>query len=189
MADSNSNGQGNHLDYIDMGLHEVQPWDGAPTKLAPGDYIVEVTDVKGDQSAAGKPKMVVSYKTIAALDAERNDDADREDEVGTVIPQSYSLDSSKDGVRRRLRSLTNALGVELDERGGFNPNDMIGQRMLVEARMDSYTETNAMTGDKTQRESCKLIRERPAPEEAAEDPAPPPPASRKRRGRAAAPAR
>ena len=186
-SEDKSNGQGSHLDYIDMGLHEVQPWDGAPTKLAPGDYIVEVTDVKGDQSAAGKPKMVVGYKTIAALDADGNDDADREDQVGTVIPQSYSLDSSKDGVRRRLRSVTGALGIELDERGGFNPNDMLGQQMLIEARMDSYTETNAMTGDKIQRESCKLIRERPAPEEAAAEPEPPP--KRRGRGRAAAPAR
>ena len=188
MAADNGQGTGTHLDYIDMGLHEVDPWDGAAAKLAPGDYIMEVTEVRGDQSNAGKPKMVVNYKAVAAITADGNDDKEREDQVGITIPQSYSLDSSKDGVRRRLRSLTNGLGVELDERGGFNPNEMIGAQMIVEARMDSYEETNAMTGAKVQRESCKLIRERPAPEEAAEEPPPPPPRGRRKRG-AAQPAR
>jgi hypothetical protein len=52
--------------------------------------------------------------------------------------------------------------VVLDERGGFNPNDMIGSRILAEARLESFSEVNTVTGKTIERESTKIFKERPA---------------------------
>jgi hypothetical protein len=75
------------LDYIDLGLDEVQPSDGDFAKLKPGEYEFEVVKVEGRQSRAGNPLMAVNYKVARAL-LEAN-----EDQVG--LTNSLDVASSR----------------------------------------------------------------------------------------------
>lgn len=160
----------NALDYIDMNLNEVDAWDGASSLIPAGNYELEIAKIEGGQSRAGNPKMVITYKvTEAHEEAEENQAA-----VDRTVMQSYSLDASNDVTRRRIKALTLAAEVEIDTRGGFNPNDMIGARIFAEARLDTYTETNPTTQERVERNSLRIFRERPAQEAVAPQAAAPP---------------
>jgi hypothetical protein len=159
---SNDNNQQNPnqsgLGYIDAGLtDDITPWDGSFSSINPGDYVFEVTEIKGGQAqSSGNPTMVLSYVAIQALDPINDDQVDRE------VIQSYSLNLTKKGTKRRLKSLLQALGVPIDNRGGFDPNKCIGARMVAEATLNSYKVENPTLGAEPEmRQNCKLIRERP----------------------------
>lgn len=174
------------LDYIDLSLNDVEPSDGSFETVSPGEYVFEATAVKGGQSKAGNPKMVVSYKILDAIT-----DADAcKGEIGKEVVQSYSLKKDGEFGRRRVKALVLALGVELDERGGFDPSHMIGGTMIAEVKIEQYEEKNPLTGISTQKTSQKVMRERPDPDaasEESEDKAPEPeekkPAPKRGRGR------
>ena len=181
------------LEYIDMGLHEVDPWDGTSSLLDPGEYVFRIDKIEGGQSNAGNPKMTVSLFVAEALD-EANDK-----HVGVTVFQSYVLDRSKDFARKRLKALTEAVGVAVDDRGGFDPNALIEGEFLAEVRRETYTVTDPVTQEKEERPSQRIFRERPveagngATETAPEPPPPkedkPKETGRGRRGRRGAPAR
>jgi hypothetical protein len=152
----------NSLGYLDLGLtDDVEVWDGSVSYVNPGEYIVEVVQVDGGQSNAGGRKAVLHYEVKEAIGdlAEEN-----KDQVGRTIIQSQSLDTSnpKSGkvVASRLKSIVTALGVELDKRGGFNADDLIGAQMACEVIADTYTKTDPVTQEKIERATIKVIRER-----------------------------
>jgi hypothetical protein len=148
----------NTLGYIDAGLTpDVAPWDGTTSYVRPGEYIVEVTTVKGGQSDSGGPKMVVDYKVVEAIGelSEEN-----KDQVDQKVVQSYSLQVDKSGVKSRLQSVIKALLGGADERGGFDPNDLIGCQMACEIVENDYAKADPVTGEKMARKSIKMIRER-----------------------------
>lgn len=171
MSDNGQNG----LTYIDVNLNEVDAWDGAVSLVNPGEYLVRCTAVTTGQSQAGKPKLQLTYEVVEAFD-EANAEM-----VGRTIIQSQSLDTTSDAVKGRLKSLVLALVGELSERGGFNPEDFIGAEMECEVVAETYTKTNAITGEPEERNTIKIIRERHPGAEAA--PAEPPPKEQTTRGR------
>ncbi|KKK74902.1 hypothetical protein LCGC14_2879120, partial [marine sediment metagenome] len=146
------------LEYIDLDLNDVEASDGSFETAHPGEYLFEVTAISGGQSNAGKPKMVITYKIIEAI----TDSDECQAEIEKEVMQSYSLakDAKSDFPRRRIKALVEALGVELDKRGGFDPNDMIGARMIGEVKIEQYDDTNPITKMTTQKTSQKIIRER-----------------------------
>jgi hypothetical protein len=148
----------NTLGYIDAGLtDDVPAWDGTTSYVRPGEYIVEVTGVKGGQSNSGGPKMVVDYKVVEAIGelAEEN-----KDQVDQKVVQSYSLKVDQKGVQGRLQSIVKALLGGADERGGFDPNDLVGCQMACEIAKNDYSKADPVTGEKTLHNSIKMQRER-----------------------------
>ena len=143
------------LDYIDLGLNDVSASDGSFVLLPPGQYGLEVTKVEGGQSKAGNPKMVLHLKVFAALQ-EAN-----ENQIGQVVQSSMVLDKGKEFARRRLKNVVQACGVAIDDRGGFNPQEMLEGRILAEVKLETYTEQNAMTGEKVERPSMRIFNEKP----------------------------
>lgn len=152
---SNNEGKVVGLDYIDMELNDVDKWDGSQTRVDPGHYVVRLDKIEGGQSKSGGPKMGVMFRVEEAIE-----NPDNEKFVGEVIPQSYSLDKTKDVARRRLKSIIEAAGVQLDKRGGFDPKDLINVQIIVEVQKQSYSEVNPLTQAKEQKESTKVLRER-----------------------------
>lgn len=152
----------NSLGYLDVGLtDEVDVWDGSVSYVNPGEYIVEVVQVDGGQSNAGGRKMVLHYEVKEAIGDLAKENADQ---VGRTIIQSQSLNTSdpKSGkvIASRLKSIVTALGVELDKRGGFNADDLIGAQMACEVISDTYTKTDPVTQEKIEKATIKVIRER-----------------------------
>lgn len=152
----------NSLGYLDLGLtDDVEVWDGSISYVNPGEYVVEVVQVDGGQSNAGGRKMVLHYEVKEAIGDRAEENADQ---VGRTIIQSQSLNTSdpKSGkvIASRLKSVITALGVELDKRGGFNADDLIGAQMVCEVISDTYTKTDPVTQEKIERATIKVIRER-----------------------------
>jgi len=142
------------LEYIDLGLNEVDASDGSFTMVPPGDYVFQVEKVTGGQAKSGKPKMTLNIKVMEALDAEN---AKFE---GEMIVQSFSLSREKDFPRRRVKSLLEACGVEIDSKGGFHPAELLDTQFVATIKHEEYTETNAVTQAKVVRESMRIFRER-----------------------------
>lgn len=160
------------LAYIDVNLHEVDAWDGAISLVNPGEYILRCDDVKQGQSKSGKPKMVLTYTVVEALNEEN------EDMVGRTIIQSQSLDFTSDAVKGRVKSLILALCGEVSKRGGFSPDDFFDKEMLCEVVAQTYTEQNPITNEPIEKNTISIIRERPvsaADEKKAATAEPPPP--------------
>lgn len=144
------------IGYIDGNLNDVDPYDGGQSLVNPGEYHLKGTKVEGGTSQSGNSKMVVAWEILDAVGDLAEENADM---VGRTMLQSYSLNLTNDTVRARLRSLTEALGIK-DERGGFDPNDIVDAEMVAEVIGQTYTKANAVTGQPEERATLKVIRER-----------------------------
>lgn len=145
------------LSYVDAGLLDVTPWDGASQTINPGEYHLRCTKVEGGLSAAGKAKMVMSYEVVEPVGDRAEDNADM---VGRTIVQSVSLNLENDTVRSRLAALVKALLGGPDARGGFDPNAFVGSEMIAEVAAQEYSKSNPLTQEPEVRTSIKIMRER-----------------------------
>lgn len=142
------------LEYLDLGLNDVNASDGDFTTISPGDYIFEVEKVAGGQSKKGKPKMQVNLRVIEALD-----EANKAME-GEMAIQSFSLDRSKKFPRQRIKALVNACGAEIDDQGGLHVDDLMNARFVASVKHEESTEIDTVTQEKTVRVFARVFRER-----------------------------
>lgn len=144
------------LDYIDLGLNDVEAADGGFTTLPPGDYIFEVEKITGGQSKSGNPKMTAQLKVIEALDdAEENQKC-----VGETAFHTFALVTDKEFPKRRIKAFVQACGVEIDAKGGFNAPDLHEAQFAASVKHEDYEVTNPITGEVAKRVSAKIFRER-----------------------------
>ena len=106
---------------------------------------------------AGNRKMVLTYEIKEALGDRGEENGDQ---VGRTIVQSQSLDTSKDAVAGRLKSLFTALVGKMDKRGGIEADKLIGAQMVCEVISDTYTKIDPVTQEKIEKSTIKVVRER-----------------------------
>lgn len=144
------------LDYIDLGLNDVDAADGGFTTLPPGDYVFEVEKIIGGQSKSGNPKMTAQLKVIEALD----DSEEHQKCVGEPAFHTFALVTDKEFPRRRLKAFVQACGVEIDAKGGFNAPDLVEAQFAASVKHEDYEVTNPITGEVDTRLSMRIFRER-----------------------------
>lgn len=132
MSDNNNNGSNEFSDYIDwmnVGDPELEPHDGERKFVQPGEYNFEITEVKQDQSKAGKPTLVV---TASVLDGKSK---------GMTMRNWYSL-TDGEFARRRIKSLIEATRVPVDNRGAFSAQAFVGCKFHGKVIEDTFKSRN-----------------------------------------------
>jgi hypothetical protein len=137
-------------DLIDMGLNDVEGWDGKTTKVDPGEYIFEVEKVSVDQSKKGNPTLACNFRVISEGPMK-----------GRPMRQSYALMTDNEFSRRRMKALVQALGVQLGENGEFSAQSLIGCQMQAEVIMNEYMAVDPRSGQQVPRQSAKIVGEKP----------------------------
>lgn len=158
MAEENEN-QG--TGYIEIGGWvkdkdnlAAQAWDGeAGPRIPPGDYLVDITSAAKTVSGTNKPQVEATF-TVAEGEHE-----------GATLKGWYVLTERAIG---RLINLLTACGLELDERGGFDVNALVGNRLNIKVIENTYESgENPVTGEKVMKTNSKVMGERayipPAP--------------------------
>jgi len=159
--------QGN-LDYIDMNLADpaVKPWDGTSSRLPPGEYEFEIKTAGRDQSRKGNPVLVLENEVVNECE-----------QKGRTMRATFTLMTDSNASRQRLKNLTEACGVPLDDRGGFSSGALVGARYAAIVVHEEYSEMNTSTGQQETRTAARIQGEMAIP--GAVKQAPPPQAGRR----------
>ncbi|UCC74936.1 MAG: DUF669 domain-containing protein [Gemmatimonadota bacterium] len=141
----------NFSDYIDwMGVNdpELEPHDGERKMVEPGEYDFEITEVKQDQSRAGKPTLIVTASVLSGA------------AKGRTIRNWYSLVGDNEFARRRIKALIQATGVPVDGRGAFSAQAFVGCKFHGKVIEDTFTARNQQ-GVEEERTWSKITCEAP----------------------------
>lgn len=142
--------------YIGQRLHEVKAWDGNSEALPPTDDVLfRITEVKQELSSKKQTQqLVLSLEVVGGSSQEL---------VGRKTFARYGIgDGIKEGQRGRLRALVDAAQVPLDQQGGFNDEALVGRVFLADLKLNSYTQTDPVTGASVTKENTQVVNERPA---------------------------
>jgi hypothetical protein len=133
-------------------LHEVQPWGGESEALPPGpDYALQIESVEQGQSPKkGTPQLNVTC--IVLNEGELH---------GRKAIFRYNLNLEKDAPRKRLRSLVDATGVQMDDQGGFDDQQLVATAFMADVIHEPYDDVDATTGTKIQKIGVRIQNERP----------------------------
>lgn len=138
------------------GVRNAESWGGEKSFDPPaeGEYRLRVTEMEEDKSSKGNSMLVTKIEIVSAADGSETS------EDGKVMTDWRSL-LQKKGCQRRLKALLNAVGVEVDEDGGFDTDQAVGVEFLGRIKHDSVTKV--VNGEpKTYDNNPKLVEERPA---------------------------
>jgi hypothetical protein len=137
-----------YIDWMNVGDPELEPADGERKMVDPGEYDFEITEVKQDQSKAGKPTLVVTASVLGGPNK------------GRTMRNWYSLVGDSEFSRRRLLSLIQATGVPVDDRGGFSTQAFVGCKFHGKVVEEEFSARNAQ-GIEEQRTWSKITCEAP----------------------------
>jgi hypothetical protein len=132
--------------YENLDLVDLEGWGGEGGDLvAPGTYELEITDKDVRQGAKG-PYHNVRFKVAA------NADGTPSTEEGRTVFGIYPM-SGKGA--KRLKSLLDATETVLDERGGYDDEEWLGQHIIATVAENPYPDRE--TGEK--RDGRKVMNE------------------------------
>lgn len=158
-----------------MGLNdpELTPWDGSFSMPDPGVYLARVAAAEKGQSKGTPPvpQITVTWELIGAL-GENNQVTDQG--AGQESRAWFNLDPSKAGNRRRLKHITNVLGVPVDAKGNFDLAKFVGKEAIISIVATTYKKMDPQTGEEVERESRSVQGEQPVNFETAADEPPAP---------------
>ena len=133
------------MSYIHAGITpDIVPADGGFTLAEPGEYEGAVADCWEETSKRGNQMMVVDFEIL------RNADGSDTDQEGQTCRGWYPFQS--DYGKRRLANLLNACGVERDESGGFDDDQLKGSRLCFSfehRKQDRLNDNNEVIGEST----------------------------------------
>ena len=135
--------------YIDQKLHEAKAWGGEFEVLPPGDYAFQIVKVEQENSSQkGTPTLVVHTEVISPASM-----------AGRKLIARYYL---TEGSRGRLKSLTDATGVQLDDAGGFDDEQLIGLQFSADVVNEVYEKQDPLDPTKkVTRNQARVQNERP----------------------------
>jgi len=143
-----SNEFSDYIDWMNVADPELEPHDGERKMVDPGEYDFEITEVKQDQSRAGKPVLIV---TASVLNGPNK---------GRTMRNWYSMAQDNEFARRRAKALLQATGVPVDGRGGFSAQAFVGCKFHGKVIEDTFKERNQQ-GVEEERSWSKITCEAP----------------------------
>lgn len=147
MADNNE-----FLDYIELGAdvdQDTEGWDGSMGEFPSfGEHVFEITGALKEPSKKGTPMAVLSLEVAEG------------DEKGRTIKAWYPLTPK---ARGRLINVCNAVGLRLDERGGFSLQALVGGRLMASVVENRYSVVDAQTQERVEKTGSKVMFEKPLP--------------------------
>lgn len=151
--------------YVNLKVGDVKGWDGKSEGLPPGeDYVLEVIAAEQDKSPVkGTPQLTLECNVLWPEAYE-----------GRKTWARYFLLDNK-GSRGRLRSIVDATGVAVDSNGGFDDQEFVGKIFVADVINEPYDKVDATTGTSVEKQSSKVVNERPyVPADEVPAAAPPP---------------
>lgn len=136
----------------DAEMVNLAPWDGEATSVEPGEYIFTVTDMEQGDSRKGNPVLRVTYTVDSYADGSKTDQA------GRTIKNSYVITGNG---KARLKHFLTVTGVQISNRGGFNPKEALGRKIIAKVFKKTWSDLDEATGDTVERLTSSLIQERP----------------------------
>lgn len=142
----------NYMNYVELGAdidQDADGWDGSQAEFPSfGEHVFEIIGVLKEPSKGGTPMAVVSLEVVEG------------DEKGRTIKAWYPLTVK---ARGRIINLCNAVGVRLDERGGFDLDTLVGGRLMASVVENRYSVVDAQTQERVEKTNSKVMFEKPLP--------------------------
>lgn len=139
-------------DYIELGAdvdQDSEGWDGSQMEFPSyGDHTFEIIAAEKEPSSKGTPMAKLSFEVVGG------------EEAGRRINGWYPLTAK---ARGRIINVCNAVGVRLDERGGFSLGALVGTRLMASVTENVYTKVNPVTQQKEEKVGPKVMFEKPLP--------------------------
>jgi len=107
------------------GLQDVKPEE----LLVNSRYSLEITGAKTIDRTDGNQSLAVNYRIVAGV-TQPNGASPEDRRISDFFPLS-GYENMKDGgtfCKRKLREFLDAVGVEIDEDGSFDPEDLLLKR-------------------------------------------------------------
>lgn len=134
-----------NIDFFEMDLSNVQPWDGTSSRIEAGTYVFEVTEaVSGKSKSSGQPMITLTNKVVS--------------EGPMMGKEQKSWVSLSEKARGRLRSFLDAAQIPYDNKG-FSVSAFVGAQYEADVREEPYQGTDDM-GQPVTRMSTKIVGER-----------------------------
>lgn len=142
----------------------TEEWDGVASSVEAGHYIATVADVKREPSKVKQiSQLIVTWQIDTLVDG-----ADTPMQ-GRRVMQRYN---EADKGLKRTKHVLGQLGVQINERGGYNAREAVGRQAAIEVYREQY-QASAQDGSPEMRWSTKVRGERALEEVAAPEPVKP----------------
>lgn len=156
--------------YINERLHEVQSWGGESELLPPADDVTfEIESVAQEVSSAKQtPQLAITARVVSAGEL-----------MGRKGKFWYIMGpKAKEASRARLKSLIEACGLNVDQQGGFDDQDLLNRQFVADIVNEPYEKTDPITGSSITKTAARIQNERPVGTAPAAKPASAAPAAR-----------
>lgn len=119
------------MPVIEAQLNDVEAWGGENVQLPPGEYQLKVKGADVEQKDANeqgvvKSSLVVEYEVLSGAFS------------GKTVKAWFGLDFTKEVMRKRLKSLVNASGINTGPTGAFDSNQLVGCKINADVTHDTF---------------------------------------------------
>lgn len=140
---------------IDLSDASAYPgWDGSVgPRLAPGEYLVEVVNVKVETNKRGDGRnLVLDYKVLT-----EGDYADQKVKQWLALP---TADSKAGVIKRFAHVVRDVLETPMLPGGGFQTMSMIGKKLYITAVLEESKDFDPTRGTEVTKTNLRLQNER-----------------------------